>query len=166
MSNGDTFNLSLSFGGGGADVDFKQLVRQLRQGNAIAASQLDQARQQTLLDQLAGIAAGTLGLVPHAEPRTFGGIPGTILPAARPGLTTTAAFPAGASAQTPLLPGSREDPFGFVRPPSLSGAAANAAFVSASRTRTAGALAVTSTRRARARFRQLYRPIPFAAGAF
>ncbi len=49
-------------------------------------------------------------------PRTRVGGPGSVIPQPTGTLATTAAFPAGQSAQEPILPGSREDPFGFIRP--------------------------------------------------
>ncbi len=52
----------------------------------------------------------------RAAPRSFKPRPGEVLPGPAADLSTTAAFPVAASAQSPILSGSREDPFGFVVP--------------------------------------------------
>ncbi len=52
----------------------------------------------------------------RARQRSFASPPGAVLPTPAFDLSTTAAFPVTASAQEPILAGSRSDPFGFVRP--------------------------------------------------
>lgn len=55
-------------------------------------------------------------VVVSAPTRSIPGGPGEVIPEPARTLATTATFPAGASAQEPILSGSRADPFGFVRP--------------------------------------------------
>lgn len=52
----------------------------------------------------------------RARQRSFASPAGAVLPTPARDLSTTAAFPVTASAQEPILAGSRSDPFGFIRP--------------------------------------------------
>ncbi len=56
------------------------------------------------------------GFGERAEPRTVTDRGGNYVPVPARDLAETASFPASASAQVPILAGSRQDPFGFVRP--------------------------------------------------
>lgn len=56
-------------------------------------------------DELRSGYANTLGVIPDGSPT----------------LRTAATFPFGASAQEPILAGSRDDPFGWIRPPKTPG---------------------------------------------
>jgi len=71
-------------------------------------------------DVLAGVAlARDLANAIFGQPadvRTVADSGGNLIPQPARRLAETASFPVGASAQVPILPGSRLDPFGFVRP--------------------------------------------------
>lgn len=88
---------SLSFSSGQRARESDDLLRQL-------TGLLARAGRAAFLEQI------------RADPRTSIDASGNLVPVPGSDIRETAAFPVNASAQVPILAGSRLDPYGFIRP--------------------------------------------------